>query len=206
MILRELKVSSLDTNCYILGDEEVGEAIVIDPGDDGEEIMNLLDGLNLDLKYILDTHGHHDHISANRYLAENSDAELLIHEADAEYLTNPRYNLSFFHKSDAIEGPAADRLLVEGDRVKCGEWDLEVIHTPGHTPGGIVLLGNGKLFSGDTLFSMGVGRTDLPNGSREDLMASIEEKLMSLDDDLEVYPGHGPSGKLGEIKAVNPFL
>lgn len=205
MILERLQVGSLDTNCYILGDEDTGEAMVIDPGAEGEKILDLLNKLDLEIKYIINTHGHHDHIGANEFLMENSEAELLIHRDDAEHLVNPEYNLSFFSQEN-ITGPEADRCLVEGEQVECGVWDLEVLHTPGHTPGGIILLGNGKLFAGDTLFAMGVGRTDFPNGSRQKLMNSIQEKIIPLTDDLEVYPGHGPTGGLGEIKASNPFL
>ncbi|SJZ72534.1 MBL fold metallo-hydrolase [Selenihalanaerobacter shriftii] len=206
MILKELGVGQLDTNCYILGDEETGQAIVIDPGAEGKRILSILDKNDLKIKYIVNTHGHHDHIGANGFLLENNDAELFIHSADAEYLTNSKYNLSFYHKSTPIEGPEADRLLSEGDQIKCGEWNLKVIHTPGHTPGGILLKGNGKLFSGDTIFTMGIGRTDLPNASTEQIKKSIQEKILTIEENLEVYPGHGPHGMLEEIKSVNPYL
>ncbi|MCK8825230.1 MBL fold metallo-hydrolase [Fuchsiella alkaliacetigena] len=205
MILERIAVSSLETNCYILGDEELGQCIVIDPGAQGEQILDKVAELNLEIKYVLNTHAHHDHIGANEVLLENSEAELLIHQADAEALVSPELNLSFLRPQESIEGPAADRELAAGDIVECGEWSLEVIHTPGHTPGGITLVGNGKLFTGDTLFAMGVGRTDFPQGSREQLQASIQ-KLLELDSDLEVYPGHGPTGRLGGIIKSNPFL
>lgn len=205
MILERLQLGELKTNCYVLGDEAQGKAIVIDPGAKGEKILNLLDELELEIEYIINTHGHHDHIGANKFLLENSEAKLLIHQDDAEALVNPEQNLSFFSNKE-IDGPKADECLVEGDQIECGTWSLEVLHTPGHTPGGITLLGNGKLFTGDTLFTMGVGRTDFPNASQKKLMNSIQQKLMPLSDELEVYPGHGPTGKLGKIKATNQFL
>lgn len=206
MIVKNIPVGSLDTNCYILGDEESGEAIVIDPGAEGEKILDLVNKLSLELKYIVNTHGHHDHIGANQFLLQNSQAILLIHQDDSEFLVDPKKNLSSLSVLGEIEGPKADRLLTEGDEISCGKWELEVIHTPGHTPGGITLLGNDRLFVGDTIFARGIGRTDLPHGSKEALMESIQEKLLPLVDRLEVLPGHGPKGKLGEIKATNPFL
>ncbi|MGM0471282.1 MAG: MBL fold metallo-hydrolase [Bacillota bacterium] len=206
MILEKLTVGSLEVNVYILGSDQTGEAIVIDPGAEGDRILNQLSKLDLELKYIINTHGHYDHIGANQKLLDESEAKLLIYTDEAEYLTTPQLNLSSLSMNGAIEGPAADRLLTAGEQIKCGEWELEVIHTPGHTPGGISLVGNGKLFAGDTLFAQGVGRTDFPGGSKEKLMESIQNKLLPLDDDLEVHPGHGPSGQLGAIKRSNPFL
>ncbi|ADL12260.1 MBL fold metallo-hydrolase [Acetohalobium arabaticum] len=206
MIVKKIPVGSLGANCYMLGDEESGKAIVIDPGAEGAKILDLVNELSLELKYIVNTHGHYDHIGANQFLLQKSQSKLLIHQDDSEFLVDPKKNLSSLSISGKIEGPKADRLLTEGDEISCGKWELEVIHTPGHTPGGITLLGNGKLFVGDTIFARGVGRTDFPYGSKEVLMESIQEKLLPLADELEVFPGHGPKGKLGEIKASNPFL
>ncbi|MBM7623226.1 MBL fold metallo-hydrolase [Sporohalobacter salinus] len=206
MVLKKISVGSLGTNCYILGDKKVGEALVIDPGAEGEKILDLINELDLELNYIVNTHGHHDHIGANQFLLENSQAELMIHQDDSEFLVDPQKNLSSSTLLGEVEEPKADRLLTEGDEVICGQWELEVIHTPGHTPGGISLLGNDKLFVGDTIFAMGVGRTDFSHGSKKVLMDSIQEKLLLLDDGLEVFPGHGPNGKLGEIKEENPYL
>jgi glyoxylase-like metal-dependent hydrolase (beta-lactamase superfamily II) len=204
-----LQVGDLATNAYLLGNEDSKEAIVIDPGGDGERILGLLNELNLELKYVVNTHGHYDHIAANAFLLDNSEADLLIHEDDAELLINPEYNLSAYNSittDDPYTEPTADRKLVEGDQIECGKWSLKVIHTPGHTPGGMVLVGNGKLFAGDTIFAMGIGRTDLPKGSQEVLLNSLEEKIVPLAGDLEVYPGHGPTGKLDEIRNANPYL
>lgn len=206
MILKKISVGSLGANCYILGDEKSGKSLIIDPGAEGERILDLVNELNLEIKYIINTHGHHDHISANQLLLENSQAELMIHQDDSEFLVDPQKNLSSFSPLGELEGPEADRLLTEGDEITCGDWKLEVIHTPGHTPGGITLIGNGKLFVGDTIFSRGVGRTDFPSGSKEVLLESIQDKLLPLADDLEVFPGHGSKGKLGKIKESNPFL
>ncbi len=210
MILLGMEVGSLGTNCYIIGCEETLEAAVIDPGGDAGRILSELSRHNLKLSKIINTHGHVDHIGGNRKLKEESQAELIIHTADASMLTSSGRNLSLL-SGFAITGPAADRTVKEGDQIKVGNTvTLDVLETPGHTPGGISLkLDVGEkvlIFVGDTLFNGSIGRTDFPGGSYRQLIESIQQKLMVLPDDTEVYPGHGPGTTVGFEKAHNPFL
>ena len=210
MILLGMEVGQLGTNCYIIGCEETLEAAVIDPGGDAGRILGELSRHNLKLSKIINTHGHVDHIGGNRKLKEESQAELIIHTADASMLTSSGRNLSLL-SGLAITGPAADRTVKEGDQIKVGNTvTLEVIETPGHTPGGISLkLDMGEkvlIFVGDTLFNGSIGRTDFPGGSYRQLIESIQQKLMVFPDDTEVYPGHGPGTTVGFEKAQNPFL
>lgn len=210
MILLGMEVGQLGTNCYIIGCEETLEAAVIDPGGDPGRIMGELSRHNLKLSKIINTHGHVDHIGGNRKLKEETQAELIIHTADASMLTSSGRNLSLL-SGFAINGPAADREVKEGDQIKVGNTvTLDVIETPGHTPGGISLkLDVGEkalIFVGDTLFNGSIGRTDFPGGSYRQLIDSIKQKLMIYPDDTEVYPGHGPGTTVGFEKAHNPFL
>lgn len=206
MIFKSIKTGQIATNCYIIGCQETKEGAIIDPGFDGQDIFNLVQEEELDIKYIINTHGHGDHIGANGELKRLTGAELLIHQADAEYLTDPGKNLSVYMGME-ISGPPADRLLQDGDVIKIGNTViLEVLHTPGHTPGGISLKGKNFVFTGDTLFAGSVGRTDFPGGSQEELLASIKNKLLVLPGDYLIYPGHGPSSILEKEKQSNPFL
>jgi glyoxylase-like metal-dependent hydrolase (beta-lactamase superfamily II) len=205
-----MEVGALGTNCYIIGCEETREAAVIDPGGDPGRILGELSRHNLKLSKIINTHGHVDHIGGNRKLKEESQAELIIHTADAAMLTSSGRNLSLL-SGFAITGPAADRTVKEGDQIKVGNTvTLEVIETPGHTPGGISLkLDVGEkvlIFVGDTLFNGSIGRTDFPGGSYRQLIDSIKQKLMVYPDDTEIYPGHGPGTTVGFEKTHNPFL
>ncbi|MGI6648019.1 MAG: MBL fold metallo-hydrolase [Bacillota bacterium] len=210
MILLGMEVGQLGTNCYIVGCEESREAAVIDPGGDALKILKFLERNNLKLTHIINTHGHIDHIGGNRTLKEQTQAELIIHEEDASMLTSAGRNLSLF-SGMVMSGPAADRTVKEGDKIKVGNTVvLEVIHTPGHTPGGISLKlevdGKNILFVGDTLFNGSIGRTDFPGGSYRQLIESIQQKIMVFPDETEVYPGHGPGTKVGFERKSNPFL
>ena len=205
MILEALTVGGLATNCYILGDEESRQAVVIDPGGDFGIIEASLKKLKLEVKYIVLTHGHIDHIGALSKLKKATGAEILIHSKDSAMLSDPSQNLSFFSGDDVI-ATKADRLLQEGETVQCGEITLEVLHTPGHTPGGISLLTDKMIFTGDALFCGSIGRTDFPGSSHQGLITSIKDKLLSKDDDCIIYPGHGPSSTIGEERRNNPFL
>jgi hydroxyacylglutathione hydrolase len=205
LILETLVVGPLQTNCYILGDEKSRDAVVIDPGGDFVEIEQTLRNLNLKVKYIVLTHGHFDHTDALAKLKKVTGAEVLIHSADANMLSSSG-RVQPFCLETGTEACPADRTLAEGDKIKFGAYELEVLHTPGHTPGGISLVVDKMIFVGDTLFCGSVGRTDLPGGSYEQLMHSINNKLLSRLDEFLVYPGHGPSSTIGKERESNPFL
>jgi len=207
MFLKKLVVGALETNCYLIGCEKTKKAAVIDPG--GEEevdlILNLLQENNFDLKYIINTHGHIDHIAGNRKLKGKTMASLLIHKLDADMLVDTNKNFSIFMGKE-ICSPPADIFLKEGDEIILGSLKLTVFHTPGHTPGGISLILDNVIFTGDTLFAGGIGRTDLPGGSYQDLQRSIKEKLLILGNGKIIYPGHGPDSTIGEERRTNPYL
>ncbi|KPJ59644.1 MAG: MBL fold metallo-hydrolase [Latescibacteria bacterium DG_63] len=205
MLLRKLVVGELATNCYIVGCATTGEGMVIDPGGDAEAILYAIEDMKLDIRTILNTHGHIDHIRANTEMKEATGAELVIHEYDASMLVDSAANLSSFAAS-AVVSPPADRLLREGDRVKVGSMLFDVLHTPGHTAGGISLVWESIVFSGDTLFAGSIGRTDFPGGSLELLLHSIRTKLLTLPSTTTVLPGHGPNTTIGDERKWNPFL
>lgn len=205
MILQKLCVGELSTNCYILGDEKTNEGVVIDPGGDFDLIDENIEKLNLKIKYIILTHGHIDHIKALVPLKEKTKAKVLIHKEDLAILSNPIYNLSQFTGEDSSFSEP-DLLLKDGDTIEFGKTKLLVLHTPGHTPGSISLYTDNLLFTGDTLFCEGVGRTDLPGSSQEKLLNSVKQKLFTKPDDTEVFPGHGPSTTIGWEKKNNPWI
>lgn len=206
MLLEHLNVGELGTNCYMIACPETLEAAVIDPGGSVHKIIAKAAEKNFKIKKIINTHGHYDHILGNKELKAHTGAEISIHEKDADYLVKPSLSLSS-HFGDKQGGPAADKLLKEGDIIQVGKTvKFKVIHTPGHTPGGICLHFNKHLFAGDTLFAGSVGRTDFPGGSMRDLITGIKTKLLPLDDNIIVYPGHGPTSTIGEERRQNPFL
>ena len=205
MFIERLLVGNMEANSYIVADEDTKEAVVIDPGGSAEKILNVLEQNNLNVKHVINTHGHVDHIAANEKIMAETEAQLLIHEADADFLQEPELNLSSFMGAQNIISPAADKTLQAGSQIDCGAINLEVLHTPGHTKGSICLLGDNLLFSGDTLFSRGVGRTDLPTGSRQQLNQSLTQ-LLELSAELKIYPGHGPATTLAELKEINPYI
>ena len=180
MMIQEFSVGAMLSNCYILGCEETRSALVIDPGDEAARIIGFINENKLQLEFIVNTHGHVDHIVANEGLQAATSAQLCIHSADADMLVNPQKNLSFFIGTP-VSSPAADRLLADEDVLEVGTLHIEVIHTPGHSPGSICLLGDGCIFTGDLLFAGGIGRYDFPGSSYEDLMNSLK-KVMTLDD------------------------
>jgi len=204
MILEKLVVGPLATNCYIVGSESGRQGMIIDPGDEANKILNRVKNLGLDIKYIVLTHGHLDHTGALKEVKEATGAEIAIHADDVSTLNDK--SLSLFFGISYPSSPSPNRLLKGGDSISIGKLSFAVIHTPGHTPGGICLLGEGVLFSGDTLFNYGVGRVDLPGGSYSQLMNSIQTKLMVLADEVIVYPGHGPKTTIGAERQGNPFL
>ncbi|MBT3176404.1 MAG: MBL fold metallo-hydrolase [Desulfobacula sp.] len=205
MIIKKLEVGPIMANCFILGCESTKEAVVIDPGDDSDRILMELAKSELNVKYLINTHGHFDHVGANKRMKEVTGAKLAIHPEDEPMFKELSHSASMFGLT-AQNSPPADILLKHGDEISFGEINLKVIHTPGHSKGGICLYTKGHLFSGDTLFAGSIGRTDLPGGDYDTLISSIKNNLLSLDDKTIVYTGHGPETTLGDERRSNPFL
>jgi hydroxyacylglutathione hydrolase len=205
LIIESLTVGPIQANCYILGCEETREAVVIDPGGEADRILMTLARSNLKLRYIINTHGHFDHVGANKRLKDSTGAPVLIHRLDAPMLDQLSASAASWGLS-AEDSPAPDRLLEEGDTVVFGTITLTVLHTPGHTPGGISLFTDGCVFVGDTLFAGSVGRTDFPGGNAATLKQNIQSKLFSLADDVIVYPGHMEPTTVGKERRTNPFV
>lgn len=205
MIIERLVVGMLQCNCYIVACEERKVGIIVDPGGDAPTILDRVEELSLTIKLIVNTHGHIDHIAANRPLKEATAAQIAIHREDAQWLVTDQGDYARM-LGVLSPGPAADILLDEGDEVAFGNEGLQVIHTPGHSLGGISLVGDGLVFCGDTLFAMGVGRVDLPGGSWETLMHSIKTQLFTMPDDTTVHTGHGPPTTIGREKRFNPWF
>ncbi len=205
MIIKTLVVGPIQANCFIVGCDETLEAVVIDPGDEADRISRLLAESSLTAKYIINTHGHIDHVSANKKLHEITSAPIFIHPLDAPMLDQVAASAAAWGL-DAENSPAPDRELQEGDKISFGNITLTVIHTPGHTPGGISLHAKDDVFVGDTLFAGSIGRTDFPGGSFETIKKSIQQKLFKLGDDVRVHTGHGPTTTIGEEKRSNPFV
>ena len=204
MILERLVVGPFASNCYIVGSEITHEGMIIDPGDEANQILNKIKDLQLDIKMIVLTHGHIDHIGAVKEINEAIGAEIYVHADDAQSLKG--WRIGSILGSSYPAPPPPDRLLKGGDSIDIGDLHFLVIHTPGHTPGGICFLGEGVVFTGDTLFNYSVGRTDLDGGSGYQLINSLHTKLMVLPDDTIVYPGHGPETTIGAERSGNPFL
>jgi glyoxylase-like metal-dependent hydrolase (beta-lactamase superfamily II) len=206
-MMKRLVVGPLEANCYILWDSSDPSAVVVDPGHDGEVIEREVKKQGLELKYIINTHGHFDHIGATGYLRDRLGVKLAIHAKDVPLLEAATVQGSYFN----VETPpqrAPEVFLEDGTLIEAGPISIKVLHTPGHTLGGVCLYveDEGVLFTGDTLFAGSVGRTDLPGGSFETLMRSIREKILPLGDSVRVFPGHGPDTTVGEEKSLNPFI
>ena len=206
MILKRLEVGPFASNCYIIGVEKNKQGMIIDPGDEGGRIMQEVREAGLDIKTIVLTHGHIDHTAALKEVKEATGATIALHKDEVKTLNSKL--VSIFLGVRHHSPPAAERLLENDDVISVGEMDFKVIHTPGHTPGGICLLSEGILFSGDTLFNLSVGRSDIPasGGSHKQLIESIKNRLLVLDDAIKVYPGHGPVTTIGAERRGNPYL
>ena len=204
-ILEVQPLGLFQTNCYLVGCPATGQGMVLDPGGDPKPILERARRLGLQIVLVVNTHGHFDHIVGNAALIRETGADLAVHELDAPRLYAPESARSFL-LGLTRERCRPTRLLRHGVAISVGELTFQVLHTPGHTPGSICLLGEGVLFSGDTLFHLGIGRTDLPGGDMDTLIHSLETVLLPLPDDLPVYPGHGPKTTLGYEKRYNPFL
>jgi hydroxyacylglutathione hydrolase len=207
VILKTLVVGPFASNCYIVGSELNKHGLIIDPGAEAKLILKTVNDLGLTISLILITHAHIDHIGALASVKEVTGAKFAIHEAEATAgLGMFSRMLSSMTGGSFNQPPKPDRLLKDRDTIDVDGLSFTVLHTPGHSPGGISLYGQGVLFSGDTLFNYGIGRTDLPGGNYEQIIDSIKNKLMPLPDETVVYPGHGPATTIGEEKRGNPFL
>lgn len=205
MILKALALGPIMANCYIVGCDRTKEAAVIDPGDEPDRLLMTLAEEKLTVKYILNTHGHFDHVGGNNRMKKATGAELIIHAADAPMLDSLNTAASSFGLT-AENSPPPDRTVDEGDQIAFGDIAMKVIHTPGHSPGGISFHSDGVVFVGDTLFAGSIGRTDFPGGDFNTLIASVKNKLFPLGDDTKVYTGHGPATTIAQEKQGNPFL
>ncbi len=205
MIIKTLPVGPIMANCFIVGCQETMQAAVIDPGDEADKILQSVADSNLEVKTIINTHGHFDHVSANKGINAATNAPILIHALDAPMLEQISASAANWGLS-AENSPAPDRTLNDGDTITFGKITLNVIHTPGHTAGGISLFTDGLVFVGDTLFAGSVGRTDFPGGDFATLKSSIQDKLFTLGDDVRVYTGHGPETTIGHEKQHNSFV
>ena len=206
MIYRTLEIMPFGTNCYLVASEQTRDGMVIDPAGDATRIMSNIHELGLKIGLIVVTHTHHDHIGAIGSVAEHTGAEFAVHTAEAELMR--RYDFSHFSNYDPTfkKPPRPGRLLKDGDILVVGDLRFRVLHTPGHSTGGICLAGYGVVFSGDALFKMSIGRTDGPGGDYNLLISSIRNKLLMLPDKTVVLPGHGPKTTIGRERQSNPFL
>ncbi len=204
MILKKLTVGPFASNCYVVGSETTRKGMIVDPGDEAKKVFKCVRELELDIRNIVLTHGHPDHVAALKEIKEATGAEIMIHADDIPFL-HPQ-SLSFIFGPSCPTPPPPDRPLKGGESIDIDDLHFQVLHTPGHSPGSICLSGNGVLFSGDTLFNYGIGRYDLPGGDGAQLMDSIQTKLMGLPDETIVYPGHGPDTTIGIERRSNPFL
>ena len=205
MIIKSLVVGPIMANCFILGCEKTKAAAVIDPGDDTDNILISLAESALTVKYIINTHGHFDHVGGNNRLKSATGAEIVIHPLDAHML-NSLSSMAAAWSLPTEDSPPPDRMVEDGDTISFGNITLTVIHTPGHSPGGISLYGDGNVFVGDTLFAGSIGRTDFPGGDYGILISSIRNKLLVLGDAVRVFTGHGPDTTIGREKKYNPFV
>ncbi len=208
MRVQQFTVGMMEVCCYIVSCEKTGKAVIIDPGGDEDKILAACAKNDLQVQYIIATHGHPDHVCGNRRLKEATGADIIMHHDDALFFWQPEVR-EYFSMLGLAESPVPDILVHDGDTITMGDAELQVIHTPGHTPGGICLYNAPNCFTGDTLFAGAVGRTDFPGGSTDELMRSIRTRLLVLPPETIVWPGHGYGGNrstIGVEAENNPFI
>ncbi|NOZ87872.1 MAG: MBL fold metallo-hydrolase [Deltaproteobacteria bacterium] len=209
MILESLETGPLAVNCYIIGDDAGHEAVVVDPGGNVSDIKSVLARNELVPKLIINTHAHFDHVGGNKELSESYDPHLpiAIHPAEAGLITQLENMASMFGVR-LENSPPAERMLKEGDIIRVGVIELQVLETPGHSSGSISLVVKGEdmVIVGDLLFAGSIGRTDFPGGDLDTLLANVKEKIFTLGDDVKVLPGHGPATTVGRERRFNPFF
>lgn len=203
---RTIEVGMLQVNCYLIWDSDTKKAAIIDPGDDTDIIIGVIKSLDLDVEWILLTHGHFDHTFRVGEIAQSYNVKIGLQALDVPVLTQSLcLGESFIDISKYVPFTVSD-LLNEGDVIKLGESEISILHTPGHTQGGICFVTEIGVFCGDTIFAGSVGRSDFPGGSHEQLIQSIRSKILSMDDSTVLYPGHGPATTVGAERRSNPFL
>ena len=205
MKIIKFTLGSFDVNNYLVYSEDSLQAVLIDTCDQPDVILEKIIELNLNLIYVINTHGHGDHIIGNKQILEKTKAKLLIHELDVDYLSDPNLNLSAFFGT-SIDSPPAYKLLKDGDIIKLDNIELKVLHTPGHTPGHISLVCPEHAFVGDVIFQGSIGRTDLPLASSQQLVETIRNVIYNLPNHTILCPGHGPDTTVGKEKESNPFV
>lgn len=202
-LIDTLQVGQFLTNCYLV--HSSGRGLIIDPGDEPQHIIELINERKIKIEKIVLTHGHIDHISGLPEIRKFTQAPVLIHPGDAIMLTDPAANLSAYHEPLFATEPA-DVLINDGESIELDGYHFKIMHTPGHSPGGISLVGEKLAFTGDALFADSIGRTDFPGSDHQTLIESIRRKLLTLPDDTVVYPGHGPVTTIGKERESNPWL
>jgi len=205
LLVHQLSVGPLQVNCFVVACQKTHEAMVIDPGEDGPRILQIAESNGYQVKQIVNTHGHFDHVGANQPVKDATGAVLMTHEADLPLLQNARNHAQAYGLT-VSPSPDPDKFLDEGDVFSVGEQSFSVFHVPGHSPGSICLLSDGHLFVGDVLFAGSVGRTDLPGGDFDALVEGVREKLFRLPAETIVHPGHGSDTTIGREKQMNPFV
>ncbi len=209
MIIDQVKVGKMEVFCYILGCETTRKCLLIDPAGEEQRILDRARALDLSVESIVNTHGHPDHTCGNSKIAELTGAKIYMHTLDDSFFNTPE-GQSMASQMGFIPSPPADVAVEDGDTIAFGQEELTVLHTPGHTPGGICLHVEENLFTGDTLFVGAVGRTDLPGGSLETMLQSIRQKILALPDDTIIWPGHdyggSPSSTIALEKKHNIYI
>jgi glyoxylase-like metal-dependent hydrolase (beta-lactamase superfamily II) len=203
MLIKSISVGPLQVNCFIIADDVSKDAVVIDPGDEPDMIIDIIKKNGLTVQYIICTHGHFDHVGAVSDLKKETGAKVVLHKDELE-IYSAALDMAAFWGYDIGRPPEPDMLLKDGDAVEFGRIRLEVLHTPGHSPGCICLYGNGILLTGDTIFAGSVGRTDLYGGDEKKLKESFK-RLMLLPENIRALPGHGPETSIAREKHENMF-